>query len=137
MLSYVLVSLIPLFFVDLFWVLYTRFKKFQLKRVNDLQRKKGFEENELSTYEELLDRKQLLIYAACTLIVIIINNILLFTGTSYLEETMFSFFKEECIGILTLYLAILTFGVLFRYAKNIILFIKGFSDGIGLFDKEK
>ena len=137
MLSYVLVSLIPLFFVDLFWVLYTRFKKFQLKRVNDLQRKKGFEENELSTYEELLDRKQLLIYAACTLIVIIINNILLFTGTSYLEETMFSFLKEECIGILTLYLAILTFGVLFRYAKNIILFIKGFSDGIGLFDKEK
>ena len=137
MLSYVLVSLIPLFFVDLFWVLYTRFKKFQLKRVNDLQRKKGFEENELSTYEELLDRKQLLIYAACTLIVIIINNILLFTGTSYLEETMFSFFKEECIGILTLYLAILTFGVLFRYAKNIILFIKGFSDGVGLFDKEK
>lgn len=122
MFQHIIIFIISILSIDLFNIAYKAYKKLWLKRINFAEKNKEVKEEELTTYEDVVDKKIPIIYGASAVLSSIYINFL------YPNQMNQGFFGNLIINfeyVLLPLLIYITCSIVWGYIKGVFDFIKG------------
>lgn len=129
MLFHIISFIILLISIDVYYILYKKYKTLFLKRQNNIERQLGMSEEELSTYEDVTSPLPTIVYALAVIIGGVYFNFInkdIFEGSTSFFSILFTNFE---IVLLALF-AFLSVSVLIKYIKDIISFFIAFKNNL-------
>ena len=128
MLVHIIVYILMILSIDLFHILYKKYKNFYLKRQIKIEKSYGMADDELSTIEDVTSKFPIIVYS---LAVILGGFLFNFVDKQFFESN--NFFHVLTVNIeLTLIILFffLSIGSVVNIIKNALMFIKGFRNAM-------